>query len=71
MMMIKLERCPVCRSQDIKLVTKDVRGVFKGRSYVAQNVTFYACNHCGEELMDAKTARYVEFFRSGIREEVE
>ena len=69
--MIKMERCSVCRSRDTRLVTKDIPGNFKGRPYVTPDVTCYECYHCGEDLLDAETARYVESFQPPVREAVE
>lgn len=46
--MININKCPLCESDEISLVTKDHSRKIKGNKFVIPDITFYECSACGE-----------------------
>jgi len=61
--MLKIKTCPTCGSRKIRLVTRDYRGNFRGKPYVAHSVPCHECLSCGEMLFGPEAMRQIELSR--------
>lgn len=63
-----IRKCPTCGSPRIKVVKKDVHGLWGGKyPYVAKDVVYHECPVCGEHLYGPQAMRRIESFRPRIR----
>jgi len=58
--MMKIEKCPSCGSDKIKLVKRNWTGEFEGKKYTVPNLKFYECPSCHERVYDREAMRKIE-----------
>jgi YgiT-type zinc finger domain-containing protein len=58
--MNKITKCPSCGSAKIKRVRGKWSGEYKGRSYTVENLAFYECPDCKEQVYDPEAMRAIE-----------
>ena len=58
--MLKITRCPSCRSGKIKKVCRNWTGRFKGKKYTVPSLQYYECPECGERVYDRDAMRNIE-----------
>lgn len=73
---LKITRCPVCGSNQIKQVERDWVGKFQGQSYIVPMLKFYECTNCGEKLYNRHAMQKIEayspaFAKRGIKAKVD
>jgi YgiT-type zinc finger domain-containing protein len=57
---LRISLCPVCGSEKIKKVRRDLIGRIAGRSYAVPSLEFYECPDCGEKIYDRDAMRKIE-----------
>lgn len=60
MTMLKLTKCPACRSRKIRKIRRNWTGNFKGKTYTVPNLEYYECPDCGEKVYDRDAMRAIE-----------
>ena len=58
--MNKITKCPSCGSVNIKRVRRKWSGEYRGQSYTVENLEFYACPDCKEQVYDPEAMRAIE-----------
>ena len=58
--MKKITKCPSCGSVKIKRVRRKWSGECRGRSYTVENLEFYECPDCNEQVYDPEAMRAIE-----------
>lgn len=59
-MKLRITKCPTCGSDAIKLVRRNFKDTFDGKSFTVPNLRFYECSDCGEKAYDAEAMRAIE-----------
>ena len=58
--MNKITQCPSCSSAKIKRVRRKWSGEYRGQSYTVDNLEFYKCPDCKEQVYDPEAMRAIE-----------
>ena len=58
--MNKIKNCPSCGSGKIKRVRRNWSGTHKGQSYTVENLEFYECPDCKEQVYGPEAMRAIE-----------
>ena len=58
--MNKIAKCPSCSSVKIKRVRRKWSGEYRGQSYTVENLEFYVCPDCKEQVYDPEAMRTIE-----------
>jgi len=70
---IENQRCPICGMGLLEKRVQDELFEFKGRTLVISDYVTYACNHCGEAIVDPDTlvasGKKLKDFKEGIEQE--
>jgi YgiT-type zinc finger domain-containing protein len=57
---MKIRKCPSCGSAKIKHVRRNWSGEYKGRRYIVENLEYYECPDCQEQIYDRDAMRAIE-----------
>lgn len=64
----KWKNCPMCYSEKISRVIKDIECIFKDKKIIVPNIEFDECVNCKERLYDANAMKLMdEFISHNIR----
>jgi YgiT-type zinc finger domain-containing protein len=58
--MKKITKCPSCSSVTIKRVRRKWSGEYRGQRYTVENLEFYECPDCKEQVYDPEAMRTIE-----------
>ncbi len=58
--MNKITICPSCGSLKIKRVRRNWSGEYQGHRYTVENLEFYECSDCKEQVYDPEAMRAIE-----------
>jgi YgiT-type zinc finger domain-containing protein len=58
--MKKITKCPSCGSVKIKRVRRNWSGEYRGRGYTVENLEYYECSDCKEQVYDPEAMRTIE-----------
>jgi YgiT-type zinc finger domain-containing protein len=58
--MNRITKCPSCGSVKIKCVRRKWSGEYKGQRYTVENLEYYECPDCHEQVYDADAMRAIE-----------
>lgn len=58
--MINVKTCPSCGSRKIEKVRRKWTGEYKGRVYSVEELEFYECPDCHEQVYDPEAMRAIE-----------
>ncbi|MGA2618336.1 MAG: type II toxin-antitoxin system MqsA family antitoxin [Thermoguttaceae bacterium] len=58
--MNRITKCPSCGSAKIKRVRRKWSGEYKGQTYTVENLEFYECPDCKEQVYDPEGMRAIE-----------
>lgn len=62
--MVDIKTCPMCGSNRIRLVKRDVHRVLLGKyPYTARNIEFHECPKCGEKFYGPEAMDKMDSFR--------
>ncbi|MDX9991124.1 MAG: YgiT-type zinc finger protein [Anaerolineales bacterium] len=64
-----IKTCPICGSDKIQLVVKDVIRKYKDQTYTVPAVEFYECSNCGEKVYDRAAIQKIEAYSPAYRHE--
>lgn len=64
--MVNIKICPMCGSKRIRLVKRDVEGVWGKQPFIARDIEFHECPKCGEKFYGPEAMDKIESFRPKV-----
>lgn len=58
--MKEVTKCPTCGSAKIKRVRRKWSGQYRGQPYTVEDLEFYECPDCKEQVYDPEAMRAIE-----------
>lgn len=62
-----IKTCPICGSDKIGRVVRDITRNYKGQNYTVPKVVYYDCPNCGEKVYDREAMRKIEAYSPAYR----
>jgi len=62
-----IKTCPICGSDKIGRVVRDITRNYKGQNYTVPKVEYYDCPNCGEKVYDREAMRKIEAYSPAYR----